>query len=87
MSMQEQPLTWGLVVEGDQVWSDKAKAWYEVHQAETMGTEQCVSLKGVPGAVIVPAGKAVRVRRGETGKAMDMFRVAFSGENKQMGQN
>lgn len=87
MSIQEQSITWGLVVEGDQVWSEKAKAWYAVDQAESKGTEQRVSLKGVPGAVMVPAGKAVRVRRGKTGQTMDMFRVGFSGDLTKRGRD
>lgn len=77
---QEQDTQWGLVVEGDQIWSDRTKKWYAVISSVSIKGTGSVKIfaKGVP-AITKPADGPVRVRRGPTGKAVDVLLLVFSG--------
>lgn len=74
--------TWGLVVESDEIYSAKTGRWYPVRGSVAMpdGTHVKIFAKGLPRPIIKPVGDPVRVRRGPTGKAVDMFAVIFSGQ-------
>jgi hypothetical protein len=78
---QEQDLTWGQVVEGDEIYSSKTDKWYPVtaatHQPPAAST---VSAKGIPRVLRPMPGDPIRVRRGATGQAVDVFAsVLWSG--------
>jgi hypothetical protein len=80
---QEHDLTWGQVVEGDEIWSERTGKWYPVtaatHQPPAAST---ISAKGIPRVLRPMPGDPVRVRRGATGEAVDMFAsVLWSGVN------
>lgn len=73
---QERDLSWGQVVEGDQIYSDKTKRWYEVTRAvHSGGTEgkSLINAKGIPRGLKPNSADPVKVRRGPTGNAVDMF--------------
>jgi hypothetical protein len=80
----EVEITWGQVVEGDQIyrgpqgqaWTAGAPGgrWYEVTRAGLIGGGKArINARGIPRAIQPDAGKFVVVRRGVTGKAVDMF--------------
>lgn len=73
---QERDLSWGQVVEGDEIYSDKTKRWYEVTRAvHSGGTEgkSLINAKGIPRGLKPNSADPVKVRRGPTGNAVDMF--------------
>lgn len=73
---QEQEITWGQVVEGDEIWSPKTQRWYEVTRAiHAGGTEgrSLINAKGIPKGLKPISSDAVKVKRGPTGNAVDMF--------------
>lgn len=75
-ALMEQEITWGQVVEGDEIWSDKTKRWYEVTRAvHAGGTEgkSLINAKGIPRGLKPNSADPVKVRRGPTGNAVDMF--------------
>lgn len=79
--MTEQILTWGKVVESDEIYSARTNKWYTVRQMSLSADGKTVHLyrEGFPGKSIVPVDGEVRVRRGKTGQCVDMFQVIFSG--------
>lgn len=78
---EEKDTQWGLVVEGDQIWSDRTKRWYPVIGSVSIKGTGTVKIfaKGVP-AIVKPADGPVRVQRGATGKAVDVISLVFSGQ-------
>jgi hypothetical protein len=77
----EMPLTWGQVVESDQIWSGKTSKWYEVISAAGLsGGRVRIEAKGLPKAITPAAAGSVRVRRGATGQTMDMWNVVWSAQ-------
>lgn len=73
--------TWAKVVESDEVYSPKTKVWYEVQQRITLPNGKIkIKAKGVRlyWPPQDPAG-SVKVRRGATGRVVDLFEVIFSG--------
>jgi hypothetical protein len=82
MPKVEKPLTWGLVVSEDEVFSEKTGRWMEVLEARTNAGQTTLRFKGGGQAVpkfTRPASTPCRVRRSETGRVVDMFHVVFSG--------
>ena len=75
---------WGLVVESDQIYSAKTGKWYPVRQSVGMpdGTHIKVWATGIPKPIVKALDDPVRVRRGPTGKAVDLFAIVFSGQTK-----
>jgi hypothetical protein len=82
MPKVEKPLTWGLLVSEDEMFSERTGKWFEILEVRRRGNDVTVRLKGggkdVP-QFTKPADTPVRVRRSQMGKAVDMFVVAFSG--------
>jgi hypothetical protein len=77
----EKEIIWGLVVEGDQIYSDRTKKWYSVtgSSAVTGTTKIKVFINGR--AIPLQESKdIVRVRRGPTGDAVDVLQLIFSGQ-------
>lgn len=77
-------MIYGQVVEGDEIKSVKTGKWYEVTSTSTTETTARIRLKGVGPVLIKPIADELPAgthRRGETGKAVDLFVVAFSGPN------
>lgn len=75
-ALVEQEITWGQVVESDEIYSDKTKRWYEVTRAvHSGGTEgkSLINAKGIPRGLKPNSADPVKVRRGPTGNAVDMF--------------
>lgn len=82
-AVQEQDLTWGQVVEGDEIYSAKTDRWYEVTAAGHRPPVSTVSAKGIPKALHPKSADPVRVRRGGTGLIVDMFAsVLWSGQSR-----
>lgn len=75
----EEDYTWGQVVEGDQIWSPKTRKWYPViSSARQRDGTMRVEAKGLPKSIRPPAAGPVKVKRGATGKAVDMWNVVWS---------
>lgn len=77
-------MIYGQVVEGDELKHLKTGKWYEVTSTSTTETTARIRLKGIGPLFIKPIAEEVppgRHRRGQTGKAVDLFVVAFSGQN------
>lgn len=75
-------MRWADVVEGDEIYSDNTRWWYAVMSSGPLaGTPRVrVVAKGLPKAIEPAAAAPVRVRRGPTGLAVDMFAtVLWSG--------
>jgi hypothetical protein len=73
---------YGQIVEGDEIRSLNGK-WYEVTSTSTTDTQARIRMKGVASLLIKPAAATIPAgthRRGETGKVVDLFVVAFSGQ-------
>lgn len=71
----EVDLTWGELVEGDEVFNREADKWFPVraavrHVGQPMVTVDFVGRRSL---AIKPIGHRCRVRRGATGEAVDMF--------------
>jgi hypothetical protein len=80
---QEQDLTWGQVVEGDEIYSAKTNRWYEVTAASHRPPASTINAKGIPKALHPKSADPVRIRRGGTGLAVDMFAsVLWSGQSR-----
>lgn len=80
----EDEIPWGKVVESDSVFSPKAGRWFEIES--TVRTSQGVKVKAVGVAKYWPPQdpvKLVKVRRGATGKAVDIIEIVFSGEMRK----
>lgn len=79
-------MIWGQVCESDEIYSPRTRKWYEVTTVSTTDTQARIRLKGVGPLLVrpirdeIPAGEH---RRGATGKAFDVFVVAFSGQNRR----
>ena len=75
----EMDIRWDQVVESDQIWSTATKNWYEViSSGPTKDPDRVrIQAKG-PGSFTRLAAGMVRVRRGPTGQAVDMWNVVWS---------
>jgi len=82
MQKPEIPTRWGLVVEGDEIYSDRTNRWYEVTGSVAIkGTDRVkIFARGVPKAFERNASDPVTVRRGPTGAAVDVFQLVFSAQ-------
>lgn len=82
MSKPEIPTRWGLVVESDEIYSDKTGRWYEVTgSCSIKGTDKVkIFARGVPKAFERKAHDPVTVRRGPTGQAVDVLQLVFSAQ-------
>lgn len=82
MTKPEVPTQWGLVVEGDEIYSTKTQKWYEVTGSVTVkGTSRVkIFARGIPRAFERDAREDVTVRRGPTGKAVDVLALVFSAQ-------
>jgi hypothetical protein len=70
----EQEITWSQVVEGDEIYSPKTDRWYEVTRAvHPAGGKSKINAKGIPKPLQPDSAALVKVRRGPTGVAVDMF--------------
>jgi hypothetical protein len=79
MTTDEMDTTWAMVVESDEVYSRAKDRWYPVVSVHHAGGKVKARLTGMAKLVEMDPAKAVRVRRGPTGQAVDMFAVVFSG--------
>lgn len=82
MSKPEISTRWGLVVESDEIYSERTKKWYEVTGSVSIkGTSKVkIFAKGVPKAFEREARDPVTVRRGGTGQAVDVLQLVFSAQ-------
>lgn len=72
--VDEMDLTWGQVVESDEIWNAKVKKWYTVIRTVAQGNGMIkLNVKGIPNAIERDAKDQTRVRRGTTGQAADVF--------------
>lgn len=73
---------WGLVVEGDEIYSAKTKKWYEVTGSVSIKDTGKVKIfaRGIPKAFERTAADPVTVRRGPTGEAVDVIQLIFSAQ-------
>jgi hypothetical protein len=72
--------TWGMVVESDWIYSKAKNIWYEVTQRVTTTDGRVkVMAKGVARYIVKAPGDPVRLKRGATGKAVDLITIIFSG--------
>jgi hypothetical protein len=78
---QEQPVTYGQVVAGDQLQNRNTKAWHKVIENNVRAGKAHVRLRHVAKVIEKPQGEAVTVLRSEMGKAVDMFNIDWSGPN------
>jgi hypothetical protein len=70
----EREITWGQVVAGDEIYSPKTDRWYEVTRAVHPGNGKSkINAKGIPKPLQPDSAALIKVRRGETGVAVDMF--------------
>lgn len=79
-------MIWGQVVESDEIHSAKTGRWYEVVSTSTTRTEARIHLAGIAKPLVKPVAETVppeMIRRGATGKAVDLFVVAFSGPTRK----
>lgn len=77
----EQEITWGELVAGDEMYSTKAARWFTVSSVSRSGATMNVRLVGVAKPFSQPAATAVKVRRSDMGKALDVFAaVLWSGQ-------
>jgi hypothetical protein len=76
----ELTITWGGVVESDHIWSGVTKKWYKVISAVLVGDRMRIQAKGLPKSITPRASADVRVRRGATGRTMDMWNVVWSAQ-------
>lgn len=73
-AVTEQPMAWDQVVEGDEIYSDKTGKWYHVTESGAMpGGRRKIVTRELPKPIRPMASAGVLVRRGETGKAVDVF--------------
>ena len=82
MTKPEVPTQWGLVVEGDEIYSPKTQRWYEVTgSCSIKGTDKVkIFARGIARAFERVAREDVTVRRGPTGKAVDVLALVFSAQ-------
>lgn len=79
--MTEKEIIWGLVVEGDQIYSDRTKKWYPVTGSSAVkGTTKIKVFVNGRAIALQEAKDTVRVRRGPTGDAVDVLQLIFSGQ-------
>jgi hypothetical protein len=78
----EKDITWAEVVTEDEIFSAKTGRWYEVITTARQGDRVKIQAKGLPKIITPPASGSVKVRRGESGQAVDLFtEVLMSGPN------
>lgn len=78
---EEREIPWGKVVESDEVYSPKANRWFTIES--TVKVPQGIKVKAEGVTKYWPPQdpkKMVLVRRGDTGKAVDVIEIIFSGE-------
>lgn len=78
---EEQDRTWGEVVAGDEVLSEKTRKWYEVTTTaldDATGKVK-IRIKGAPKPIIRTPTEPVKLKRGIHGDAADLFAILFSG--------
>lgn len=73
--MTEQTIAWSLLAEGDQLKSLKNGKFYEVERAMKMADGVHIRLAGIAREIVrpTPAEPRATVRRGPTGKAVDVW--------------
>lgn len=84
--MKERPdSTWSDVVESDEVFSEKTGKWYAVEsRATTADGAVRVRMVGIPKTVLRKPIDPVRLRRGATGRAVDMMvSILYSGPSRE----
>ncbi len=69
-------ITWGQVAEGDEVWSERTQRWYPVagavrHIGAPSINVAMLDSRGAPMHTTKAVSDPVRVRRGQTGQAVD----------------
>jgi hypothetical protein len=76
----EQEIRWDQVVESDQIYSARTRKWYPVISSGPSKKEGRVRIQatGLPESITPPAAGMVRVKRGPTGQAVDMWNIAWS---------
>lgn len=77
-----QDRTWGDVVEGDEILSEKTQRWYEVTRSVANKGRIKVNIKGSPKPIERDRIDSVKVRRGVTGEAVDILEVLLSMQTK-----
>ncbi len=81
MTGTETELPWKLIVESDEIYSPKTRKWYEVRGVVLQKDGRIrVFAKGIPKAFTRDPAETTMVRRGATGKAVDVFQIIFSGQ-------
>lgn len=80
-AVTEEHRRWDQIVEGDEIWSDRARKWFTVRGTvvTSRGTVK-VFAKGIPTGFHRKASDTTPVRRGVTGDAVDTIQVIFSGQ-------
>lgn len=76
-------ITWGQVVESDEIYFAKTRRWYEVTQTVLSQDGKTVRIwvKGQIKAAVRAVGDVPDdYRRGATGAVVDLFQVVFSGQ-------
>lgn len=75
-----QEITWGEVVESDEIYSAKTGRWYEVIEVRARGARVAIRAVNLPKVIEPLATDKVTVRRGATGEAVDMMiSILYSG--------
>lgn len=74
MTSSPEPLPWSQVAESDEVFSERTRKWYRVRSTSLLPTGMVrVRFEGVAKPFEKDADEKVPVRRGPTGKAVDIF--------------
>ncbi len=77
---REQDRTWGEIVAGDEVRSEKTGTYFQVHtSARGFDGHIKVWFKGQKNPVRRPLGTPVHLRRGNDGEGADVVEILFSG--------
>jgi len=82
--MPDTTITWAEVVESDEIYSARKDTYFEVISSVRLATGRMrVSAKGWGKPIEMPLGDAVIVRRGPTGRAVDLINtILWSGPNR-----
>lgn len=78
----EKTIPWGLVVESDEIWSERTERWYVVSGSVRIKDTDTVKvfIGGRQAGPPKPIKEMVLVRRGPTGDAVDVLQLIFSGQ-------
>lgn len=84
VTYEETERTWGEVVTGDEILSEKTRRWYEVTRSVTDDTtgKVKINIKGSPKPIVRGYLDPVKVKRGKLGDAADTFQLLWSGQTK-----